>query len=156
MKKYLVAVLICFGFISHAQQAGGETSLVKWMKLEDAMKAYDKQPKPIIIDFYTDWCGWCKRMMSTTYSNQGLAAYINQNFYPVKFDAEGKDTIEFLGNRRATEPIFLVSGYDHRLVDAVAAAAMEYGLLVAERIPKGGDTLRRLGRQFKAYSLDNE
>ena len=32
-------------------------------------------------------------------------------------------TIEFLGNRRATEPIFLVSGYDHRLVDAVAAAA---------------------------------
>ena len=65
-------------------------------------------------------------------------------------------TIEFLGNRRATEPIFLVSGYDHRLVDAVAAAAMEYGLLVAERIPKGSDTLRRLGRQFKAYSLDNE
>jgi hypothetical protein len=34
--------------------------------------------------------------------------------------------------------------------------AMEYGLLVAERIPKGSDTLRRLGRQFKAYSLDNE
>lgn len=65
-------------------------------------------------------------------------------------------TIEFLGKRRATEPIFLVSGYDHRLVDAVASAAMEFGLLVAERIPKGSDALRRLGRQLKAYSLGNE
>jgi len=63
-------------------------------------------------------------------------------------------TIEFLGHKRATEPIFLVSGYDHRLVDAVATAAMEFGLLVAERIPKGSDALRRLGRQFKAYSLE--
>ena len=59
-------------------------------------------------------------------------------------------TIEFLGHRRATEPLFLVSGYDHRLVDAVASAAMDFGLLVADRIPKGPEALRRLGRQFKA------
>lgn len=119
MKKYLVAVLICFGFISHAQQAGGETSLVKWMKLEDAMKAYDKQPKPIIIDFYTDWCGWCKRMMATTYSNQGLAAYINQNFYPVKFDAEGKDTVEFLGKK------YTPLGVGQRMTHALAAKLLQ-------------------------------
>jgi len=62
--------------------------------------------------------------------------------------------IEFLGQRRATEPIFLVSGYDHRLVDAVASAAMDFGLLVADRIPKSGDCLRRLTRQLKAYRLE--
>ncbi|MFM7218584.1 MAG: hypothetical protein ACKO1U_11240, partial [Bacteroidota bacterium] len=49
------------------------------------------------LDFYTDWCGWCKHMMKTTYADPGLAQYINQNFYPVKFNAEGKDTIEYLG-----------------------------------------------------------
>jgi len=65
-------------------------------------------------------------------------------------------TIEFLGHRRATEPLFLVSGYDHRLVDAVASAAMDFGLLVADRIPKGPEALRRLSRQFKAYSLEAE
>jgi ActR/RegA family two-component response regulator len=65
-------------------------------------------------------------------------------------------TIEFLGHRRATEPLFLVSGYDRRLVDAVASAAMDFGLLVADRIPKGPEALRRLGRQFKAYSLEAE
>jgi uncharacterized protein YyaL (SSP411 family) len=36
-------------------------------------------------------------MMKTTYSNPALANYINTNFYPVKFNAEGKDTIEYNG-----------------------------------------------------------
>lgn len=104
-------------------QAEEETSLVKWMKLEDAMKAYEKQPKPIIIDFYTDWCGWCKRMMQTTYSNQALAAYINQNFYPVKFDAEGKDTIEYLGKKYA--PL----GVGQRQTHALAAKLLQNKLM---------------------------
>jgi len=55
------------------------------------------QPRPIIMDFFTDWCGWCKQMMKTTYANPDLAQYINANFYPVKFNAETQDTIEYLG-----------------------------------------------------------
>lgn len=38
-------------------------------------------------------------MMATTYSDPNLAGYINAYFYPVKFDAEGKDTIEYLGQK---------------------------------------------------------
>ncbi len=36
-------------------------------------------------------------MMKSSYANPDLAAYINANFYPVKFDAESKDTIEYEG-----------------------------------------------------------
>lgn len=70
-----------------------EGSLVKWMTLKEALEKNKANPRPMIIDFYTDWCGWCKVMMKNTYSNPDLATYINTNFYPVKFDAETKDTV---------------------------------------------------------------
>ncbi len=80
-----------------SQQADSEGSLVKWMTYQEAMIKYKTQPRPIIMDFYTDWCGWCKHMMKTTYADANISSYINAYFYPVKFDAEGKDTIEYLG-----------------------------------------------------------
>lgn len=77
-----------------AQESHG---LVNWLTIEEAQKKYKESPKPLLIDFYTDWCGWCKHMIKTTYSNPGIAQYINANFIPVQFDAESKDTIVFNG-----------------------------------------------------------
>src|SRR5688572_2747263 len=74
-----------------------EEGLVKWLSFKEAQEKNKEVKKPFIIDLYTDWCGWCKHMMRTTYSNEGLANYINTYFYPVKFDAETKDTIEYNG-----------------------------------------------------------
>ncbi len=98
MKKLLFLFLIYSTSIS-AQTPDYEGSYVQWMSLKEAMEKVKKFNKPIIVDFYTDWCGWCKTMMKTTYANQELAKYINTNFYPVKFNAEGKDTVEFLGQK---------------------------------------------------------
>jgi thioredoxin-related protein len=52
-----------------------------------------KKPKLFFIDFYTDWCGWCKKMDVTTYLDRQVVDYLNAYFYPVRFDAEGRDTI---------------------------------------------------------------
>ncbi len=76
-----------------------EPGLVKWITIEEAEKKYKSFPMPILIDFYTDWCGWCKYMIKTTYSNQEIASYINTNFYPVKFNAETHDTVRFQGEK---------------------------------------------------------
>ncbi|MDO5615101.1 MAG: thioredoxin fold domain-containing protein [Cruoricaptor ignavus] len=74
------------------------SSQIKWMSIEDAIKAQKTQPKKILIDFYADWCGPCKTMEKYTYNHPVIAEYLNENYYIVKFDAEGKEKINIYGH----------------------------------------------------------
>ncbi|TNE82061.1 MAG: thioredoxin family protein [Bacteroidetes bacterium] len=51
-----------------------------------------KEKKIILVDAYTDWCGWCKKMDRDTYANQEIIKKINKSFVPVKFNPELKQT----------------------------------------------------------------
>ena len=95
--KRLTFFFCCFFILSYLKAQTEKDGLVNWLSIKEAQQKNKEVQKPFIIDIYTDWCGWCKHMMKTTYSNAGIANYINSNFYPVKFDAETKDTIEYNG-----------------------------------------------------------
>lgn len=90
----LTLIVNTTGFSQAPNESDG---LVKWLDFKEAQAKNKEVQKPFLVDLYTDWCGWCKHMMRTTYSNAGLANYINTYFYPVKFNAETKDTIEYKG-----------------------------------------------------------
>ncbi len=76
-----------------SQSEGG----IRWMSWEEAVAANEKVKKKFIVDVYTKWCGWCKRMDATTFKDPEVVAYINEHFYAVKLDAEQKEDITFQG-----------------------------------------------------------
>ena len=66
---------------------------IQWMSMNEALAAQKKTPKKIIMDVYTNWCGPCKMMDKNTFQNKDVVDYVNANFYPVKFNAEGTEEI---------------------------------------------------------------
>ena len=79
---------------------------IKWLSLTELQAAFAKQPKPIIIDVYTDWCGWCKVMDRETYSNEKVIDYLNKNFYAVKFNAESTAEVIFANKKYSYNPAY--------------------------------------------------
>ncbi len=90
----LFALLLTIGVY---QSAEAQDAKVNWLTIEEAEALNKKEPRKIFVDFYTDWCGWCKRMEATTFSHPVIADYINKNYYPVKFNAEQTDPVKFRG-----------------------------------------------------------
>jgi len=70
---------------------------INWLSIEEAEKMNREKPKKIMVDVYTDWCGWCKKMDKETFGNPVIAGFINEHYYAVKLNAEGKDEIIFNG-----------------------------------------------------------
>lgn len=74
-----------------------ERAEIEWLTLEQALEKAKKDPRPIMMDVYTDWCGWCKRMDVYTFTNPKIRDYISKNFYAVKFNAEMQSAVTYLG-----------------------------------------------------------
>lgn len=77
---------------------------IKWLTIDELQVKMKEKPKKVYVDMYTDWCGWCKKMEATTFTNPDVARYMNENYYCVRFNAERKDVVFFMGKQYTFDP----------------------------------------------------
>ena len=118
----ILALVISSASLSDSTDTNKEG--IKWLSWNEAVEASKENPKKIFVDVYTDWCGWCKRMDATTFSDPQVVAYMNEHFYAVKLDAEMKENITF----RNTEFKYIQSGKRgvHTLAYSLLEGKMSY------------------------------
>jgi thioredoxin-related protein len=93
-----ILIVVTQGFVRSVQAPPDELKgPVHWYTFSDAVALQKKKPKMIMVDVYTSWCGPCKMMSANTFGNPIIAKYLNEHFYPVKFNAETFDTVAFNG-----------------------------------------------------------
>jgi len=92
MRKLMIAVF----FFAAANFASAQAE-INWVEMSEVEALMKKEPKKVLVDVYTSWCGPCKMMNKTTFSDPEVVKYINEHYYAIKFDAEGEEAITFQG-----------------------------------------------------------
>ncbi len=73
----------------------GKSSAIEWQEFSKALELAKKENKIVVVDFYTDWCGWCKRMDKDTYGHAEVVKYAKAKLIMSKVDAESQDKTRF-------------------------------------------------------------
>lgn len=56
--------------------------------VQKAMARAAKEKKPIMMDVFTDWCGWCHKLDADVYSRDDVTKAVNAGFVPLKINPE--------------------------------------------------------------------
>lgn len=88
MKKITLIILLFYSVTISAQE-------IDWLTFEEAIEAQRNEPRKILVDAYTTWCGPCKLLDNNTFKNKDVVEYLNKNYYAVKFNAEGNEKVRF-------------------------------------------------------------
>mgnify|MGYP000860293771 FL=1 len=103
MKKLKFVYFLLFALVVTFANAKTETmnvtdSDVAWTTIDKALaQTKSDNKKFILVDLYTDWCGWCKKMDENTFTEQSVVSLLNTNFTAVKFNAETQSSVLFNG-----------------------------------------------------------
>jgi thiol:disulfide interchange protein len=116
MRTYVIRVLVllaavavgCGGGAGVADHPGGDGNVAWGNDLHAALQRASSERKPVMVDFYTDWCRWCVRLDQTTYADRAVRTALRR-VIPVKLDAErgGREQAERYGVDGYPTVIFL-------------------------------------------------
>ena len=139
MKKLLLVWMVFLTNFSYAQKAE-----VKWLSFPELEIAITKNPQNVIINFYADWCVYCKKMENVVYTKPEVVKALNANYYAVRFNVESQDSIYFGGKifsnieagkkRRAYHEIAqLLAGQKNKSLELPAIVILDENFTIMKR-----------------------
>jgi len=92
----------------------GPASTLGWREWDEGLKEAHDRKVPVLVDVYTDWCGWCKRMDRDVYAQPEVRDYLNRKFVTVRLNAEAGDAAHYQDEdytARSLASHFGITGY---------------------------------------------
>lgn len=70
---------------------------IEWISLEEAQQKASEDGKKILVNVYTDWCEFCKKLDSDVYPDSTVINNMNTFYHSVRLDGESDELISFNG-----------------------------------------------------------
>ena len=99
----VVISLVAIGLVAFLNDTGSSASAgsgkITWHSFDEGVALAAKENKKVLVDVYTDWCVWCKKMDSDVYTNDGVGKALASNFIAVKLNAESSKDLTYNGQK---------------------------------------------------------
>ncbi len=83
-----------------------------WLTFNAGMDRSAKENKKILVDVYTDWCSWCKKMDKEVYTDSKVIALLRDKFVVVKLNAESSNKLSYNGKEFTEQEFARALGID--------------------------------------------
>ena len=77
--------------VTQTADVSGVNRKITWVDFNTGYAKAKSEKKIALIDCYTDWCYWCKRLDKDTYTDSAIIETVNRSFVAIKFNPEKTD-----------------------------------------------------------------
>ena len=112
--KAIIAVGILASVAALFVWSGGTAGEGQWLGYSAAVQKAAETKRIVLVDVYTDWCGWCKKMDRDVYADSKVQAVLGEYFVTAKLDAEAATEHAFQGRTASEREIakaYGITGY---------------------------------------------
>ena len=114
-KFILFALILIFTLQLIQAEPAQEEKKITWYSLEEGLPLAKEQQKFIFIDFYTTWCGYCKKMDKDVFSKAEVIDLLNNDYIAVKVNGDSPKVLDIDGYKISEKDLshkeFKVTGY---------------------------------------------